>query len=275
MVKILLICFALAVLAAPASPAPALELSATTVKQGGALEVTVRGALAGTPRVKFAGRTWPMFRAGDVWRTYVGTDATTKSGRYSLSVEAGGRVIATRAITVGRVTFAIRRLRVPPDSFAPEKVAEERRKVGAALQVLAPQQLWDGAFILPTVAAPVSSPYGVLSIYNGIIRGFHRGTDFAAPVGTPVKAANHGIVRLADYLPLSGNAVLLDHGLGVITLYLHMSALNVEPGARLQKGDVLGYVGGTGVATGPHLHWGLRINGTYVDPLPWTINGAP
>jgi len=216
-----------------------------------------------------------MFRAGDVWRTYVGTDATTKSGRYSLSVEAGGRVIATRAITVGRVTFAIRRLRVPPDSFAPEKVAEERRKVGAALQVLAPQQLWDGAFILPTVAAPVSSPYGVLSIYNGIIRGFHRGTDFAAPVGTPVKAANHGIVRLADYLPLSGNAVLLDHGVGVITLYLHMSALNVEPGARLQKGDVLGYVGGTGVATGPHLHWGLRINGTYVDPLPWTINGAP
>lgn len=273
--KILVICCALVVLAAPVWSAPALELSATTVKQGEALEVTVSGALAGTPWVKFAGRTWPMYRAGDSWRTYVATDATTKTGRYSLSIEAGSRVIATRVITVGPVKFAIRRLRVPPDSFAPAKVAEERRKVGAALRVLAPQQLWEGAFILPTVAAPVSSPYGVLSIYNGVIRGFHRGTDFAAPVGTPVKAANHGIVRLADFLPLSGNAVLLDHGMGVITLYLHMSGLNVEPGARLQKGDVLGYVGGTGVATGPHLHWGLRINGTYVDPLPWATNGAP
>ncbi|MGH2400275.1 MAG: M23 family metallopeptidase [bacterium] len=274
MLRLLLICMAVVVLAAPVSPAPALKLSATTVKQGGALEVTVTGALPGTPRVRFAGRTWPMYRAGDVWRTYVAADATTKSGRYSLNVEAGGRAIATRVITVGRVTFAIRRLRVPPGSFAPEKVAEERRKVGAALRVLAPQQLWEGAFILPTVAAPVSSPYGVLSIYNGVIRGFHRGTDFAAPVGTPVKAANHGIVRLADFLPLSGNAVLVDHGLGVISLYLHMSALNVNPGARLQKGDVLGYVGGTGVATGPHLHWGLRSSGTYVDPLPWTTNDA-
>lgn len=275
MLRIVLICLAVVVLAAPASPAPALKLSTTVVKQGGALEVTVTGALPGTPRVKFAGRTWPMFRAGDAWRTYVGTDATTKSGRYSLTVEAGGRVIATRAVTVGRVAFAIRRLRVPPDSFAPEKVAEERRKVSAALRVLSPQQLWGGAFILPTVASPVSSPYGVLSIYNGVIRGFHRGTDFAEPVGTPVKAANNGIVRLADFLPLSGNAVLLDHGLGVISLYLHMSALNVRAGARLQKGDILGYVGGTGVATGPHLHWGLRISGTYVNPLPWTANGAP
>lgn len=273
--RMFLACLILASLAFPVSTAPVLGLSSTTVKQGGALEVTVTASVSGTPRVRFAGRTWPMYRAGDSWRTFVATDPTTKAGQYSLRVEANGKLIGIRTITVGRVQFARRRLRVPPDSFAPEKVAEERRKVNAALRLLRPERLWEGPFILPTVAAPVSSPYGVLSIYNGVIRGFHRGADFAAPVGTPVKAANHGKVILADFLPLSGNAVLLDHGMGIITLYLHLSALNVKPGERVQKGDTVGLVGGTGVATGPHLHWGFRINGTYVDPLPWTGSGAP
>lgn len=263
-----------AVSAGPAISQPVLDLSDTSIHQGEALGVTVRGA-SPDARVRFAGRSWPLYRDGDLRRTYVGADARTKPGTYAVTVEAGGRVLAKQTVIVKKVAFAERRLRVPPESFAPEKVAEERRKVNAALQVLAAQQLWDGPFILPAVAAPVSSPYGVLSIYNGTVRGFHRGTDFAAPTGTPVRAANRGIVRLADTLPLSGNAVLVDHGLGVITSYLHMSALKVQPGQRVEKGDLVGLVGSTGVATGPHLHWALRINGLYVDPLRWTTAGAP
>jgi murein DD-endopeptidase MepM/ murein hydrolase activator NlpD len=84
-----------------------------------------------------------------------------------------------------------------------------------------------------------------------------------------VRAANHGVVRLAEGIPLSGNAVLIDHGLGVFTTYMHMSRIAVRRGQRVKKGDLVGAVGSTGVATGPHLHWGLRVNGLYVDPLRW------
>jgi len=261
--------------ASPARPAPLLEVSASTVRQGAALEIVFRGRPARTPVVRFAGRTWPLYREGAAWRTYVGADAATPPGAYRLTVQAGAAVLAGTTVQVSRVAFAQRRLRVPPELLAPEQVAEEQRKVRAALRVLAPRQLWEGVFVLPAAAAPVSSPYGVLSVYNGVVQGFHRGTDFAAPAGTPVRAANTGIVRLADRLPLSGNAVVIDHGLGVLTGYFHLSALRARPGARVRKGELIGLVGSTGIATGPHLHWGLRVNGVYVDPLPWTRQGAP
>jgi len=257
--------------------APALQVSNAVIRQGAALRVTVRGATPAGAVVRFAGRTWPLYGEGALRLTYVGADARTTPGTYSLSVVAGGRVLLRRTVTVKRVAFPQRRLRLDPEKEAlltPELVAAEQRKVNAALRVLEPRQLWDGLFLLP-VAAPVSSPYGLLSVYNGTVRGFHRGTDFAAPEGAPVRAANHGIVRLAEPLPLSGNAVFVDHGLGVLTGYFHMSALDVRAGGRVRKGDVLGSVGSTGVATGAHLHWGLRINGLYVDPMPWTSTGAP
>jgi len=239
--------------------------------------VTVRGTVPATAVVWFAGRTWPLYGAGSSHLTYVGADARTTPGTYALSVAAGERVLVRRTVTVRRVAFRQRRLRLDPDKealFTPEMVAEEQRKVAAALRALESQQLWEGLFLLP-VDAPLSSPYGLQSVYNGTVRGFHRGTDFAAAEGTPVRAANHGIVRLAEFLPLSGNAVFVDHGLGVLTGYFHMSELVVQPRQRVRKGDVLGRVGSTGVATGAHLHWGLRINGLYVDPMPWASEGAP
>ncbi|HXF83616.1 MAG TPA: M23 family metallopeptidase [bacterium] len=257
--------------------APVLEVSDSAIRQGEALAVTVRGAPIGVA-VQFAGRTWPLYRTGGVHRTYVGADARTIPGTYRLRVVEGSRVLAQRTVTVARVAFRQRRLRLDPDKealFDPALVAEEQRKVSRALRVLAAEQLWEGAFLVPTVAAPISSPYGVQSVYNGTVRGFHRGTDFAAPEGTSVRAANHGIVRLAEPLPLVGNAVFVDHGLGVLTAYFHMSALSVQVGQRVRKGDVVGAVGSTGVATGVHLHWGLRVNGIYVDPMPWTRDGAP
>lgn len=266
-----------ALLAPPTTGAPALEVSESAIRQGEALAVTVRGA-GGDAVVRFAGRTWPLYRTGDVRRTVIGADARTTPGAHTLAVVSGGRVLARRTVTVTKVAFRQRRLRLDPDKealFSPEMVAEEQRKVSRAMRVLAPEPMWEGVFITPAVAAPISSPYGVLSVYNGTVRGFHRGTDFAAPEGTPVRAANHGIVRMADALPLSGNAVFVDHGLGVLTGYFHMSALAVKTGQRVRKGDLIGRVGSTGVATGAHLHWGMRVNGIYVDPIPWTQEGAP
>lgn len=263
-------------LAPPAQPASRLQLSASRIVQGGALRVIVLNAPAGgVLRVRFGGRVWPLYRAGGTAATYVGTDPFTRPGSHRLVVEriaaGSARVLTQTTVAVVRKTFATRRLRLDPSKealFDPRLVAIEQRKVGAAFRVISPRRLWEGPFALPTPATR-SSPYGVKSVYNGVVHGWHRGADFAAPAGSPVRAANHGIVRLAEGIPLSGNAVLIDHGLGVFTTYMHMSSITVRLGQPVRKGDVVGRVGSTGVATGPHLHWGLRVNGLYVDPLLW------
>lgn len=272
---------AVLVLGAPVAAAPLsvqIQISRPALRQGEAAGIVVR---ASAPVVRltltFAGRSWPLYPSGErTWRTVVGTDPTTAPRQHRLVVEAiasgGVRAVASRTIGVTRVAFPSRRLTFDPDRQAlltPEKVAEERRRVAAALRELHQKQLWTGALAIPT-DGPVSSPYGVRSIYQGIMRGFHGGVDIAADEGAPVHAAANGIVRLAESLPLSGNAVLLDHGLGVVTSYLHLSSVAVQAGQRVTRGELVGRVGSTGLATGPHLHWGLRVNGVRVDPMPWT-----
>ena len=211
-----------------------------------------------------------------VWRTILGTDPTTKPGRQMIAIEAvaanGTRLVAQREVTVARVNFPRRRLTFDPEQLAlltPEAVQRERTRIQAALRVLHPAQLWTDPFALP-LEGGISSGYGVLNVYQGQTRGFHGGVDIPAPAGTPVRTAGDGIVRLAELLPLSGNAVLIDHGLGLITSYLHLSEITVRVDQTVTKGDVLGRVGSTGLAIGPHLHWGLSVNGVRVDPMPWT-----
>jgi murein DD-endopeptidase MepM/ murein hydrolase activator NlpD len=262
---------------ASAAPAAGLQLSTATIRQGEAVEVTVSASEAGRNAVvRFAGKVWPLFPVGtDKLRTYLGTDPFTTPGARRISVESpGGTVLFSRTITVRKVSFLTRRLRFDPDKVPlldPKLLIIERRKVGAALRNLSTEQLWEYPFIVP-VEGRRTSPYGVLSVYQGKPRGWHRGTDFAAPVGTPIYAANHGIVVLADTLPVSGNAVFIDHGLGIVTSYLHMSKVHAGVGQRVRKGDLIGAVGSTGLATGPHLHWALRTNGSLVDPLHWVEN---
>jgi murein DD-endopeptidase MepM/ murein hydrolase activator NlpD len=262
--------------AAPA-PAPTLQVSTVTLAQGRTAWVTIATPRtpAAPPIVRFAGRAWPVYAAGAGWRTLIAVDATARPGRYAVAVDLtyddAARATLARTVRVERVAFPQRRLTFSPDRQAlltPEQVAYERRRVTAAMRVLHPAQLWDGIFGRP-VDAPVSSPYGVLSIYQGVVRGFHGGADFAAGEGTPVQAVAAGIVRLAEKLPLSGNAVMIDHGLGVVTSYLHLSEIEAQVGQRVATGDVIGKVGMTGLATGPHLHLGLRVHGVRVDPLPW------
>ncbi|HET6781863.1 MAG TPA: M23 family metallopeptidase [bacterium] len=263
-----------AFLVSAAAPAPGIQLSATVVRQGEAVEVTVATAAVGANAVvRFAGRVWPLFSIGSGrLRTYLGTDPFTAPGARRITVESpNGAVLFARTLTVRKRSFPTRRLRFDPDKVAlldPKLLAIERQKVGAALRALAPDQIWEHPFIIP-VEGRRTSPYGVISVYQGKPRGWHRGTDFAAPIGTPVYAANHGIVRLAELLPVSGNAIFIDHGLGIVTSYLHLSAVHVRTGQRVRRGTMVGAVGSTGLATGPHLHWGLRTNGLLVDPLPW------
>ena len=119
---------------------------------------------------------------------------------------------------------------------------------------------------------PHTSPYGSRRTYgNSPAITAHAGEDFSAAAGTPVLAPAAGTVVLAEPLFVRGNAVVLDHGGGVYTGYWHLSELNVQPGDRVALGQRLGAVGSTGLSTGAHLHWEMRVGGLPVDPLQWVV----
>ncbi len=265
-------------LTAPVAPSQlVVQMSPTTVHQGEVVAISVPTTVPFVQRtLRFRGRSWPLYPGRNAWGTYLGTDPNTPPGRHTVTFEgvtAQGTQLKTRGVvTVVRVAFPTRQItfdRQQQILLTPEMAERERTRTEAALRTLHVEQLWEGAFVIP-VSGPVTSPYGVLSIYQGQVWGFHGGVDIAAAAGTPVQVANDGIVRLAEALPLSGNAVFVDHGLGMVTEYLHLSAIQVEIGQRVKKGQVIGNVGATGLSLGPHLHWGLRVNGVHVDPLPWT-----
>ncbi|MBA3924314.1 MAG: M23 family metallopeptidase, partial [Nostocaceae cyanobacterium] len=121
--------------------------------------------------------------------------------------------------------------------------------------------------------------YGVRRYYNGKFANdyYHRGVDYAGGTGSPIIAPAAGRVvlvgRVSQGFRIHGNCVGIDHGQGVTSIYLHMSRINVREGDLVKPGTVLGAVGSTGAATGPHLHWGLYVNGLSVDPVPWRTNG--
>jgi murein DD-endopeptidase MepM/ murein hydrolase activator NlpD len=153
----------------------------------------------------------------------------------------------------------------PPPAIA-ERIADEQAQVARARGRDDAREDWDVQFIWP-VTGRVSGVYGSQRIYNGTPKSPHSGLDVAVPQGTPVKAPAAGIVTFADPdLYLTGGTVLIDHGHGVSSSFLHLSRIDVKVGERVEQGQVFGLVGMTGRATGPHMHWGLNWFDTRVDP---------
>src|SRR6185436_17797375 len=152
----------------------------------------------------------------------------------------------------------------PPEAVA--RIQQEAQELEQLWRSSASSRLWDGAFVRP-VPDPANSAFGARSVFNGQPRSPHGGADFLSPAGTPVKAPNAGRVALARDLYFTGNTVVIDHGLGLFSLFAHLSEVDVEAGAAVATGDVVGRVGATGRVSGPHLHWTVRAGGARVDPL--------
>lgn len=156
--------------------------------------------------------------------------------------------------------------KVTPDKSHQKEIAREFADVNKALLSRSIDNYWRKGFIEP-VKGRVSGYFGNQRIFNGVPKSPHSGTDIAAPEGTPVLASGAGKVVLSgkDYF-YTGNMVIIDHGYGLQTIYAHLQEATVATGDIVNQGDIIGYVGKTGRATGAHLHWGASLNGVRFRP---------
>lgn len=263
-----------AVAAAQSSPLM-VDVRSRAVAPGEVIDVRVRSA---TPLTTVAatleGRSLPAWRlpSGD-WRVLAGLDADQPPGSLALVIAAtpaqGGPLTHTVTLDVGPATFVERHLRVapryvePPASERP-RIEAERARLQALYQRVS-TDLSPGAFA-PPVPHRRSSPFGGRSVFNGVPRDRHAGLDFASPAGAVVRAPAAGRVALVDDLYFTGNTVVIDHGQGLYSVLAHLQRTTGREGLEVSRGAPLGTVGDTGRATGPHLHWSVRLGGARVDP---------
>jgi hypothetical protein len=228
------------------------------------------------PSGRLAGHDVPFFRLGgtDRYGALVGFDIDAPTGRQTLTVTVGERTVANVPVVIAPQHFPTQTLTVPDemvhlDAAALARVKQEQQEVLTSMEPVTSNRWWSGPFVLPTDGAVMGS-FGKHRIINGEPRNPHSGEDFAAPEGSRVLAANDGVVSLIGDHFFSGHSIFIDHGDGLYTMYFHLSKVLVEPGQHVRKGEVIGLVGSSGRATGPHLHWGARLNGARINPIELT-----
>jgi hypothetical protein len=211
---------------------------------------------------------------GKNWFVLAGVSLETKPGRYPLKVEAvtstGKHVHFEENLVVGREKYPTIELKVSkqftepnPEQQVEIKQAQDVKKEAFSKITLARE--WSGPFSAP-VNAPSSDIFGTRRVFNGVTKSVHQGLDYRVGPGTPVMAINSGTVLLARSLYFEGNCVVIDHGQGLLSLYLHLSELRAKEGDRVDRRTEIGLSGATGRATGPHLHLAVRWQGVYVSP---------
>jgi murein DD-endopeptidase MepM/ murein hydrolase activator NlpD len=261
---------ALVLFGAPAFAASPFIAPRVATVPGGVATFRLAGAPDQMPAVAFDGKPVMVVRQGDAWLAIVGIGLTIEPGEYHVAVQQPGGSERQLPLTVKPKDYAVQQLKVAPGqvNLSPEneaRVKTESAKVRAALDAFTPE-----APATLRLGQPVpgrrSSSFGLRRVFNGESRAPHSGMDIAAPTGTPIRAPLAGrVIDVGNYF-FNGNNVLIDHGRGLVTMYCHLSKIGVEVGQVLKRGEVLGEVGATGRVTGPHLHWGVALNGAMVDP---------
>lgn len=264
---------------------------APVARRGGtwSIEYTPRMLVNGSPvlleitpsvRLKSMQGTWLghdlVFEAADgkKWMALGGISLETKPGKYPLkisAVSAGGKGIHFEQVfKVGAAKYATVELKVAKDFTEPspeqqQEIKKDQEIKQEAFRKLIPERQWSGAFRAP-VNAETSDLFGTRRVFNGVTKSVHQGLDYRVGPGTPVAAVNSGTVVLAQPLYFEGSCVMIDHGQGLLSLYLHLSELKVKAGDRVAGGTIIGLSGASGRATGPHLHLAVRWQGVYLNP---------
>ncbi len=251
--------------AAPADP----TLPRSSAVPGGVVVLDLPGEASTPPAVRVDGNRVMLLRRADGWRAVVGIPLAQEPGELQLTIERDGAT-QRRRIVVADKEYAAQYLKVPPRQvdLAPADAARvevEQQRIRAALATFSetpPATLR----MRPPIGGPRSSSFGLRRFFNQQPRNPHSGMDIAAPTGTPIVAPADGlVVDTGDYF-FNGKSVFIDHGQGLVTMYCHLSAIDVKAGQRVRAGERLGAVGATGRVTGPHLHWGIALNRALVDP---------
>lgn len=209
-----------------------------------------------------------------IWYGIAGVSLETRPGTYPLELKgttSGGaeislaRKFAIRPAKYPSVAVSVAKRYTEPSQQELERIHQDKTVKQDVFRQTDPQREWLGKFRAP-VDARISDVFGTRRTFNGKVQSMHQGLDYAVPQGTPVSAANTGTVLLASPLYFEGNCVVLDHGQGLLTLYLHLSDIKVKLGERVKSGQEIGVSGGSGRATGPHLHLAVRWQGVYLNP---------
>jgi hypothetical protein len=257
--------------------------------QAGAVTLTPALVEAGSPELirvdvpatavldgDWMGRKLEFFRGrnNQAWFALAGVDVEAPVGPSSLRIRvrpANGEVRdLTRTVEIRAAHYLTGRLSVPPKFVSPgpealKQIEDESKLKAKIFAASAPEPLWTSSFRAP-VTAQATDSFGTRRTFNGKLASVHKGMDFRAAMGTPVRAGNGGVVVLARPLYFEGNCVVIDHGLGLYTISMHFSRIDLKEGQHVAAGDQLGLSGATGRVTGPHLHWAVRWQGAYLDP---------
>jgi murein DD-endopeptidase MepM/ murein hydrolase activator NlpD len=246
------------------------------ISQGDIVEVRIPGEGLAVAEGRLGKARIPFFSSPDGdYTALVGADLEAKPGLATLFVKAttseGTQSNSQIPLRIKLKAFKKESFSVAAgfDQLGPgelERIRRDQEEFSRAFMTSVSERLWEGRFLLP-VSSEVTSPFGYRRVINGTPRAPHTGVDLRAALGSEVIAANHGrVVLLGDFF-FSGHSLVLDHGGGLYTMYFHLSEFKVELGADVRKGEVIGLSGMTGRVTGPHLHWGARLNGARVDPF--------
>jgi murein DD-endopeptidase MepM/ murein hydrolase activator NlpD len=233
------------------------------------LKINTDNNTAALPEAEFAGRKITVFHDADNhFIALVPVDINTSPKKYSITVRSGKDQQITY-INVKLFKFPTIKMTLPKEkvTLSPEDLKRAERETDIMNKVLSEstERRWNGLFTTPT-DTEVSEVFGVKRIMNKKHNSVHRGVDYRGKMGTPVKAVNSGTVVLKKNLFFGGNTLVVDHGMGLFSIYMHLSEFHVSEGETVSKGQVIGLVGMTGRATGPHLHFGFKLAGVSVNP---------
>jgi hypothetical protein len=245
------------------------SLSQTIAVPGGIAWIPLYTPTETPPKLLYQDKPVVVLRDQNKWVALVGIPLNAKTGLHTVIDQ---QTQQHYTFTVKAKKYDVQRIRlknkrhVTPNNQDLERITRESKIIKAALN-----SPWRATATSPLplkqpVTGRFSSPFGLRRYFNGKRRNPHTGLDIAAPLGTPVKAPAAGqVVNTGNYF-FTGNTIIIDHGQGVVTLYGHLDQISVTTGQTVETGDIIGHVGKTGRATGPHLHWGVSMNQTMIDP---------
>ena len=256
-----------------------VEISPTTPELGDTISVLMTTEDPNSePTVTVEQTNYPVFREGNRYRAFLPTSPLDKPGKMTVRIQGDERT-SNIGVWVKNRNFPTQRIWLSGKA-ASRATQLELDKVAEFKKLVTPEKYWNGSFLRPS-AARVSTIFGVRRYYNGVFANnyYHRGVDYAGASGSPVVSPAAGKVRLigreAEGFLVHGNIIGIDHGQGVLSVFMHLRDINVQEGDLIQPGQRIGTIGSTGASTGPHLHWGLYVNGVAVDPAPWRFGEIP